>query len=125
MSIKRHSVAVNLYLYLLEFVDILCFLDVQLEDVEDSPVDVQHSRRHTSRSEHFADNAVSVLKLDWCQELSSQGRGELSGWNEGIFGPDATVLKELRVDKLKGKSDMWPSLHTDRTENLYIKKSQI
>lgn len=61
------------YCYLLEIIDILGLLDVQLEDVEDSPVHVQYSGRDPSRSKHFSDNTVSILKLDGCQELSSQG----------------------------------------------------
>lgn len=60
-------------LYLLQLIDILSFLDVQLEDVEDSPVDVQDSCRDTSRCKHFADDTFSILKLDGSQELSSQG----------------------------------------------------
>lgn len=63
----------NLFLYLLQLIDILSLLDVQLEDIEDSPVDIQHSCRDASRCKQFADNTVSILKLDGCQELSSQG----------------------------------------------------
>lgn len=88
------------YLYLLQLVDVLSLLDVHLEDVEDSSVDIQHSCRDASRCEDFADNTVDILKLDGCQELSSQGRGEFGGWDESVFGPDATVLKDFRVDKL-------------------------
>lgn len=58
--------------YLLQLIDILSLLDVQLEDVEDSSVEVQHSCRNTSRGKNFAHNAISVLKLDRCQKLSSQ-----------------------------------------------------
>lgn len=61
------------YSYLLELIHILCLLDVHLEDVEDSPVDIQHSCRDASWCKHFADNTVGILKLDGCQELSSQG----------------------------------------------------
>lgn len=61
------------YLYLLQLIDVLSLLDVQLEDVDDSPVDVQHSCRDASRCKDFADNTASILKLDGCQELSSQG----------------------------------------------------
>lgn len=57
----------------MQLIDVLSLLDVQLEDVEDSPVDVQHSCRDASWSENFADNTVGILKLDGCQELSSQG----------------------------------------------------
>lgn len=60
-------------LYLLQIIDILSLLDVQLEDVEDSPVDVQHSCRDTSRCKHFADDTFSILKLDRSHKLSSQG----------------------------------------------------
>lgn len=61
------------YQYLLQLIDILRLLDVQLEDVEDSSVDIQHSGRDTSWCKDFADNTVGILKLDGCQELSSQG----------------------------------------------------
>lgn len=54
------------YLYLLQLVDILSLLDVQLEDVEDSPVDVQHSCRDASRCKHFANNTTIPFKLDGC-----------------------------------------------------------
>lgn len=58
---------------LLQLIDILSLLDVQLEDVEDSSVEVQHSCRNASRGKYFAHNAVSILKLDGGQKLSSQG----------------------------------------------------
>lgn len=61
------------HLYLLQVIDIVSLLDVQLEDVEDSPVDVQHSCRDTSWCKHSAHKTVGVLKLDGCQKLSSEG----------------------------------------------------
>ena len=72
--VKRMKLCLKVsYLYLLQLIDVLGLLDVQLEDVEDSPVDVQHSCRDASGCKHLADNTVSILKLDGCQELSSQG----------------------------------------------------
>lgn len=59
--------------YLLQVIDIVSPLEVQLEDIEDSPVDVQHGCGDTSRRKDFTDNAVGILKLDGCQELSMQG----------------------------------------------------
>lgn len=88
------------YLYLLQLIDILSLLDVQLEDVDDSPVDIQHSCRDAIRCKHSANHTTGILKLHRCRELSSQGLGELGGWNKSIFGPDATVLKDFRVHKL-------------------------
>ena len=61
------------YLYLLQLIHILSLLDIQLEDVEDSSEDIQHSFRDASGCKHFADNTVHILKLDGCRELSSQG----------------------------------------------------
>lgn len=90
------------YLYLLQLIDILSLLDVQLEDVKDSSVDIQHSFRDTSWSEYFSDNTVGIFKLDGCRELSSQGRSYLGSWGEIIFGPEATVLQDFRLLKLQG-----------------------
>lgn len=59
--------------YLLQLIDVLSLLDVQLEDVEDSPVDIQHSCRDASHCKNFTNDTVSILKLDGYQELSSQG----------------------------------------------------
>lgn len=89
------------FLYLLHLVDILCLLYIQLQEVDDSPVDIQHCCGDTSRCRHSPDNAICILKLDRCRELSSQGCGELGRRMERIFGPDATVLQQLRVYKLQ------------------------
>lgn len=59
--------------YLLQVIDIVSPLEVQLEDVEDSPVDVQHGCGDISGCIDFTDNAVGILKLDGCQELITQG----------------------------------------------------
>lgn len=50
--------------YLLKIVDVLVLLDVNLQDIEDSSVDVHHCCRDTSWSIDLAHEAVGVLKLD-------------------------------------------------------------
>lgn len=57
-------------LYLLKLIDIHRLLDVHLEEVEESPDDVQHRGRDASGGKDFAYNAISVLKLERCLELS-------------------------------------------------------
>lgn len=59
--------------YLLQVIDIVSPLEVQLEDIEDSPVDIQHGCGDTSRRVDFSDDAVGILKLDGYQELGMQG----------------------------------------------------
>lgn len=59
--------------YLLQVIDIVILLEVQLEDIEDSPVDIQHGCGDTSRCIDFVDDAVGIFKLDGCEELSMQG----------------------------------------------------
>lgn len=49
--------------YLLYIVGVLA-LDGHLEDVEDSPVDVQHCLRDISWSEDLSHQAIGVLKLN-------------------------------------------------------------
>lgn len=61
------------FFYLLQVIDIVSCLEVQLEDIEDSPVDIQHGCRDTSRRIEFTDNAVGILKLDGIQKLSMEG----------------------------------------------------
>lgn len=92
-------------MYLLHLVDILCLLYIQLQEVDDAPVDIQHCCGDPRRCSQSPNNAVCILKLDRCRELSSQGCGELGGWMERIFGPDATVLQQLRVYKLQKVSE--------------------
>ena len=52
---------------LLQLVDILRFLDVQLKEVQDSPEDIQHCGRDTSRCKDCTHNSIGILELDWCQ----------------------------------------------------------
>lgn len=107
----------------MQLIDVLGLLNVQLEDVEDSSVDVQHSCGDASRCKHFAHDTISILKLDGSQELSLKGRGELSGWDESIFGPDAAVLKELRLNKLTKEWDSFNQLIAIHRKIMYYKIS--
>lgn len=88
------------YAYLLQIIHSLRRLDVQLENVEDCFLEIQHSFREANRSEHFSDNTFIILKLDGYQELSSQGCSKLASWDEILFGPHATELKDFWVFEL-------------------------
>ena len=52
---------------LLQLIDILCFLDIQLKEIQDSPEDIQHCGRDTDRCKDCTHNPISILELDGCQ----------------------------------------------------------
>ena len=58
--------------HLLQFINILGLLEVELKNVKETSVEIQHCRGDCSWSKHLADNTISVLKLDGNQKLSGQ-----------------------------------------------------
>lgn len=90
-----------LWVYLLHLVDILCLLYVELQDIQDTSVDVQHHDRDSLGREHFSDNTIGVLKLDGDHQLRCQDRSQLGGRSKSILWPNTTVLEELRLGKLQ------------------------
>lgn len=92
----------NIYkYYLLQLIDVLCLLDVELKNVQDTSMDIQHCFRDSSGGKYLTHNTLGILKLDGNRELSSQGWSEFCRWDERIVGPHTTVLKDLRVHKLQ------------------------
>ena len=90
---------------LLQLIDILCLLDVELQDVQDTSEDVQHGGGDAFWGVDLPDNTIGVLKPDRSRKLGGQGFLQLVGQDEWILGEDATVLKELRIGKLGGRSN--------------------
>ena len=58
--------------HLLQFINILGLLEVELKNVEDTSVDIQHCSGDFSWGKQLADHTISVLKLDGNQKLSGQ-----------------------------------------------------
>lgn len=64
----------NIYkYYLLQLIDVLCLLDVELKNVQDTSMDIQHCFRDSSGGKYLTHNTLGILKLDGNRELSSQG----------------------------------------------------
>lgn len=58
--------------HLLQFINILGLLEVELKNVEDTSVDIQHCSGDSGWGKHLTDHTISVLKLDGNQKLSTQ-----------------------------------------------------
>lgn len=55
---------------LLQLVDVLCLLDVELKDIQDTSEKVQRKCSDSLRGENLSDNTIGVFKLDGSQKLS-------------------------------------------------------
>ena len=58
--------------HLLQFINILGLLEVELKNVKDTSVDIQHCSGDSGWGKHLTDHTISVLKLDGNQKLSTQ-----------------------------------------------------
>jgi len=58
---------------LLQLVDILCLLDVELQNVQDTSEDVQHGGGNPFWRKDIPHDTVGILKLDGSHKLGGQG----------------------------------------------------
>lgn len=58
---------------LLQVIDFVGLLDVELKDVQDASVDVQHQCRDSFRSKYLSNNTAGIFKFDWNRKLRCKG----------------------------------------------------
>lgn len=57
------------HVYLMQLIHILCVLEVELKDVEDTSVQIQNSSRDSSRGKYFTYHTISILIFDGNDKL--------------------------------------------------------